>query len=122
MKGKPRYRTVDEYIAVFPQETQKRMQALRKAIRAAAPEAEEKISYHMAGYYLNGPLVFFAANRDHLGVYAAGGAIQAIPELAVYAAPKGTLKFAHAAPFPLALLKKAVKFRVEENKKKGAAT
>ncbi len=120
MQGKRRYTTVDEYIAIFPEAIRERMQSLRAAIRAAAPEVEEKISYHMAGFYLNGALVYFAANKNHIGVYAAGSALEAIPGLEAYAAEKGTLKFPHGEPFPLGLLKKVVKFRVEENRKKAA--
>lgn len=115
---KPRFTTVDEYIASFPEAVQKRMQSLRAAIHAAAPAVEEKINYGMAGFHLHGYLVYFAGGKNHLGVYAVGSAIPAFPELAAYAGPKGNLRFPYDQPFPLALLKKAVKFRAAENMQK----
>ena len=116
--AKSRYASVDDYIASFPEPVQERMQELRRAIHAAAPGVEEKISYQMAGFDLHGYLIYFAGAKNHIGVYAASSAIPVYPELGAYAGPKGALKFPHNQPFPLALLKKAVKLRVAENLKK----
>jgi len=58
--NKVRFASIDEYIATFPKEVQKILEELRAAIKAAAPEAEEKISYHMPAFTLEGNLVYFA--------------------------------------------------------------
>ena len=121
MNTKPRFSNVDEYIASFPEAVQKRMQSLRAAIHAAAPAVEERINYGMAGFHLHGYLVYFAGGKNHLGVYAVGSALAAFPELTVYAGPKGNLKFPYDQPFPLALLKKVIKFRAAENMQKAEA-
>ena len=56
--------TVDQYIAAFPADVKKRMQQLRKTIKAAAPKADELISYQMPGYKYFGMLVYFAAFKN----------------------------------------------------------
>ena len=61
--------TVDQYIAAFPTDVKKRMQQLRKTIKAAAPKADEMISYQMPSYKYFGMLVYFAAYKNHIGFY-----------------------------------------------------
>ena len=73
VKGTEIYRMVDVYIKRFPPDIQRKLEELRAAIRLAAPEAIEKISYGMPAYMLNGPLVYFAAYQNHVGFYPYGG-------------------------------------------------
>ena len=73
-------KTIDEYIAGFPPETQKILQKLRKTIRKAAPDAEEKISYQMPAFSLKGILVYFAAYKNHIGFYPTASGIEAFKE------------------------------------------
>src|SRR5918993_1246660 len=117
--NKARFASIDEYISAFPKEMQKIMQELRAAIKAAAPEAEEKIAYQMPTFALNGNLVLFAAWKNHIGFYGTSDAIQEIlkDELSMYANEKGSLKFAFNKPLPLESIKKIVKLRVAENMK-----
>ena len=61
--NKMRFASIDEYIATFPQETQNIMEELRAAIKAAAPEAEEKIAYQMPTFALNGNLVLLPPGK-----------------------------------------------------------
>src|SRR5262245_36531712 len=68
-KGAPK--TVEEYIAGFPADIQRMLQMIRSTVKKAAPGAEEKISYHMPAFGLNGPLVGFAAFKHHIGLYPA---------------------------------------------------
>src|SRR5687768_16342581 len=120
MKSKQaRFASIDEYIATFPKETQNIMEELRAAIKAAAPEAEEKIAYEMPTFALNGNLVLFAAWKNHIGFYGTSDAIQETlkDELSMYANEKGSLKFPFNKPLPLELIKKIVRFRVAENLK-----
>ncbi len=122
MKGdKLAYHTIDEYIAMFPAETQKILQELRATIRAAAPGAVEKISYQMPAFALKGNLVYFAAWKDHIGLYPTSSGTQAFQqELSAYEFSKGTVKFPINQPLPLGLISRIVKYRVAENLKKAA--
>jgi uncharacterized protein YdhG (YjbR/CyaY superfamily) len=113
------FTTIDEYIATFPKQVQQILKGLRKAIKAAAPDAEERISYQMPAFSLNGILVYFAAFKKHIGFYPGASGIQAFTkELSVYKGGKGSVQFPIDKPLPLALISKIVKFRVSENKKK----
>lgn len=108
--------TIDEYIAAFPEEVQQLLNEMRAAIRAAAPEAIEKISYQMPTYYLKGNLVHFAAHQRHIGFYPAPSGIEAFrEELEEYHFAKGSVQFPFSQPLPLELIRKIVQFRVEEN-------
>lgn len=111
--------SIDEYIASFPEEIQKMLEELREVIKAAAPGVEEKISYDMPTFMLNGRLIYFAAFKNHIGIYGASSAVQAFKnELSIYAGEKGSLRFPTDKPLPLELISKVVKFRVAENPKK----
>ncbi|MHB0988438.1 MAG: iron chaperone [Bellilinea sp.] len=111
--------TVDEYIAQFPEDMQQIMQKLRAVIKETAPEAEEKISYGMAGYYLNGGLIWFGGYKKHIGIYPRSSAMLAtIKELSKYKGTKGSVHFPLDQPMPYALIRKMVEIRVAENTKK----
>ena len=111
--------TIGEYIRTFPKDIQVKLRAMRKTIRAAAPEAEEKISYRMPTFYLKGNLVHFAAFKNHIGFYPAPSGILAFKkDLSVYKSSKGAVQFPIDKPLPLALVSKIVKFRVLENNAK----
>jgi uncharacterized protein YdhG (YjbR/CyaY superfamily) len=111
--------SIDEYIALFPKDIQKKLEELRATIKAAAPEAKEKISYQMPTFDLYGNLVHFAAHKNHIGFYPTPSGIDAFKnELSVYEGAKGSVQFPLAKPLPLKLIRKIVKFRVSENVKK----
>ncbi|MEO6612880.1 MAG: DUF1801 domain-containing protein [Chitinophagaceae bacterium] len=114
-------KNVAEYIKPFPPAIRSRLGKIRQAIRDAAPEAEELISYNMAGYRLNGMLVYFAGFKNHIGFYPASPGARALEGTAKYAGGKGTLQFPHEQALPLALVKKIVKLRVMENAEKASA-
>ena len=111
--------SIDKYIATFPKDIQKILEELRATIKAAAPDAEEKISYQMPTFFLNGNLVHFAAFKKHIGFYPTPSGIEAFKkELSVYDGAKGSVQFPIDEPMPLKLISRIVKFRVAENKKK----
>jgi uncharacterized protein YdhG (YjbR/CyaY superfamily) len=113
--------TVDEYIARFPTKVRARLSRMRKEIKAAAPEAEERIGYGMPGYYLNGPLVYFAAFERHIGFYALPGAQVVFKEqLKQYKSGKGSVQFPLDEEPPYGLIGEIVRFRVKENEAKAA--
>ena len=111
--------TVDQYIAAFPADVKKRMQQLRKTIKAGAPNADELISYQMPGYKYFGMLVYFAAYKNHIGFYpGAGGVLEFYKELSSFKSAKGSVQFPHDRPIPYDIIGKIVRFRVKQNEDK----
>lgn len=112
----PTPRTIDEYIAGFPDEVQQVLQQIRLTIGSAAPDAQEAISYQMPTFKLHGNLVHFAAHKKHIGFYPAPSGIEAFKdELAPYASSKGAVQFPLDQPIPYDLIRNIVTFRVAEN-------
>jgi uncharacterized protein YdhG (YjbR/CyaY superfamily) len=111
--------TIDEYISGFPRHIQEMLEAIRKTIRKAAPDAEETIKYRMPTFTLKGNLVHFAAFKNHIGFYPAPSGITSFwKELSIYKKAKGSIQFPLDQPLPLDLVTKIVVFRVKENNKK----
>jgi uncharacterized protein YdhG (YjbR/CyaY superfamily) len=111
--------SIDEYIAAFPKETQKLLEAVRATIRKAAPKAEETIKYGIPTFMLGGNLVHFGGYKSHIGFYPAPRAIEAFKkELSVYKGAKGSIQFPLDQPLPLNLINRIVKFRVKQNLEK----
>ena len=109
-------KTIDDYIADFSDDLQEILQKIRMTIREAAPDAEETISYQMPAFKLKGILVYFAAFKKHIGLFPpVTGDEKLMSEVAVYAGPKGNLRFPLDKPIPYALISEIVKFRVKEN-------
>ncbi|PKA16451.1 iron chaperone [Leptospira haakeii] len=116
---KSTFKSIDEYIKTFPKEVQSLLQELRKVIQEEAPEASEKISYQIPTFYLNGNLVHFAAYKNHIGFYpGASGIAKFKKEIDKYKNAKGSVQFPIDQPLPFTLVRKIVKFRVGEYKKK----
>lgn len=114
--SKVQFSSIDEYIATFPTAIQQLLQEIRATIRAAAPEATEKISYQMPTFAQHGNLIHFAAFKNHIGMYPAPSGIEAFQaELAPYASAKGSIRFPLDQPIPHELISRIVKFRVTEN-------
>jgi uncharacterized protein YdhG (YjbR/CyaY superfamily) len=111
--------SVDEYIASFDGEVRERLERIRVVIKAAAPEAVEKISYGMPAYKLRKILVYFAAHKSHIGLYpmpSAAGAFK--EELKSYKSGKGSIIFPNDEPIPYDLIRRIVEFRVREDSEK----
>ncbi|MDF2545946.1 MAG: hypothetical protein K0R93_844 [Anaerosolibacter sp.] len=118
VENKITVKSIDEYILQFPPEVQEILKALRKVIKDAAPDAEEKISWQMPTFVLHGNLVHFAAHKNHIGFYPAPSGIDAFKEeLSEYKGAKGSVQFPIKKPLPYELISKIVKFRVAENTK-----
>lgn len=114
---------IDEYISLQPVAIQKLLRKIRTAIKKAAPDAEEKISYQMPTFAQNGNLVHFAAFKDHIGFFPAPSGKAAFEkELANYKGGKGTVQFPLGEPIPFDLIGKIVRFRVTENNTKKAVS
>ncbi len=116
MKDMEGFRNVDEYIAGFDGRIAELLMQIRETIRRAAPEAEECIAYQMPAYKLKGPLVYFAAGKNHIGFYPTPSGIEAFKsEFGSYKWSKGAVQFPQDKPLPLELIHRMVSFRVEEN-------
>ena len=114
--------TVDEYIAQFPADVQRILKKVRATIKKAAPKAEERLSYRMPGYYLDGQLVWFGGHPKHIGFYPTGEGITAFKkELAGYKTSKGAVQFPLDKPIPYDLITRIVKKRVQANQRKPRA-
>lgn len=111
---------VDEYLAALPLPQRALLNNIRKTIKAAAPAAEETISYQMPAYKYHGMLVYFAAFKNHCSLFPGGVSrlLATEPRLRAFATSKGTLQFTPEQPIPLTLVTKVVKMRVRENEEK----
>jgi uncharacterized protein YdhG (YjbR/CyaY superfamily) len=108
------YSTVDEYIALFPLDTQKILKKIRRTIREAAPEAVEKISWRMPTFHQKENLVHFAAMKKHIGFYPGAEGVAAFSaELGDYKISKGAIQFPFAKPIPYELIAQITRFRVK---------
>jgi uncharacterized protein YdhG (YjbR/CyaY superfamily) len=110
----------DAYLAGLPDEQRAALQALRETIRAAAPDAEECISYGVPAFRLEGPLVGFGAAARHCSLFLmSGSTVEAHREwLAGYDTSKGTIRFRPDQPLPDALVHTLVHARIAENRAK----
>jgi uncharacterized protein YdhG (YjbR/CyaY superfamily) len=117
MKARPssktKEKTFDAYLAALDSDRRAALEKLRKAIRAAAPQAEESISYGVPAFRLNGRfLVALAAAKQHCSFYP-GSAVQAFgADLKGYDTSKGTVRFQPHKPLPSSLVKKLVRARI----------
>ncbi|CAI2769045.1 iron chaperone [Flavobacterium collinsii] len=110
---------IDAYIDGFSKEVQEVLKKIRMTIQEAAPDAKEKISYAMPAFEQNGIVVYFAAFKNHIGLYALPSGHAAFKEdLSKYKSGKGSVQFPLNEPMPYDLIAKIVKFRVRENLEK----
>ena len=113
MATKPQ--TIDEYLAGLSAENRAALQKVRRAIHAAAPDAEECISYGMPAFRMNGKLIAgFKAAANHCSFHPMSGDTVATlqADLAGYETSKGTIKFSARAGLPARLVRKLVKARI----------
>ena len=120
MAAKPRIKatTIDEYLACVSDDKQAALAKLRRTIRAAAPNAEECISYQLPAFRLDGRvLVAFGAGANHCAFYPGSGATVAAHKglLEDYDTSKGAIRFHAEQPLPAALVRKLVRARIAEN-------
>jgi uncharacterized protein YdhG (YjbR/CyaY superfamily) len=116
-----RLQTIDEYLALLSDEKRAALEKLRRAIKSAAPRAEECISYRIPAFRLGGRmLVAFGAAANHCAFYAGAFPVKAHKsELKAYDTSKGTIRFPADTPLPAALVRKLVKTRITEHAARG---
>ena len=114
--------TIDDYISGFAPEIQRLLKQVRNTIRKAAPKAQETISYGIPAFMLEGPVVYFAAFKHHIGFYPTSSGTRAFKkELSSYKGAKGSVQFPLDQPMPLNLIAKMARFRVKENLERARA-
>lgn len=108
---------VEVYISQFDSSVQHILQRIRLRILEWAPEAKEQMAYGMPGYKThNKPLIYFAAFKKHLGLYATPAGHEAFQaELSVYKQGKGSVQFPLNKPIPFDLIDRIIRHRIEEN-------
>ncbi len=98
-------KTVDEYICAQPDGVREKLEAVRKAIRKALPEAEERLSWGMPTFWKKHNIIHFAGFKNHIGLYPGPEAVMEFSErLQGYKTSKGTIQFPHSVPLPLELI------------------
>jgi len=117
---KPSPQSIDDYLSTVSSDQRAALQRLRKDILAAAPGAEECISYRMPAFRLDGRmLVWFGAAANHCAFYPGGIVDDFADELGRYETRKGTIRFQPDHPLPAALVKRIVKARIAQNADRG---
>lgn len=120
MKQQPRVpATIKEYIADFPPPVRAILRQIRATIAAAAPDAQEVISYRMPAFKQNGMLLYFAAFKAHIGLFPPVSGDPALEKaLLSYRGPKGNLRFPLDEPMPYALIGRITRLRVKQDRAK----
>ena len=115
MASKPH--TIDQYLAGLSPENRAALQEVPRAVHAAAPGAEECISYGMPAFRLKGKLIAgFKAAAKHCSFHPMSGETVATlkADLAGYETSRGTIRFPARAGLPATLVRKLVKARISE--------
>jgi uncharacterized protein YdhG (YjbR/CyaY superfamily) len=117
MKKSPSTDSLDAYIASFPTQVQDRLSKIRSIICKAAPEATEAIKYQIPTFVLGGNLMHFAAFKQHIGFYPTPSTIEEFKsELQGFKSAKGSIQFPLDQPLPYDLIRRMVRFRVQEKR------
>ncbi len=113
--------TIDHYIFDQTEEVQPILRKIYEAIRAAAPEATEKISWRMPTFWQGENIIHFAAFKKHISIFPGGEATTVFADrLTEYNTTKGTIQLPLNKPVPYDLIKEIVRWRValvEEKRK-----
>jgi len=107
---------IHTYFSTFDTSIQERLLQLYQLIKQQAPEFTESISYGMPAFKVNKkPFVYFAAYKNHIGLYATPNTHTQFSEaLKKYKQGKGSVQFPHNETFPLELIQKMILFRYNE--------
>ncbi|MBP1676735.1 MAG: hypothetical protein H6Q20_1294 [Bacteroidetes bacterium] len=113
------FSSVDEYLTAQPENVRPLLEEIRHIIRSTVPNAVETISYGMPAYKVHGVLVYFAANKNHIGFYPTGSPIEVFKEdLSAFKTSKGAIQFPLQTGVPADLVKKITLYRLREDEEK----
>ena len=114
--------TIDEYIATCPANVQPILEHIRQIVREVAPEAQERISYQMPAFYLDGYFFYYGAFKKHIGIYPPLSGDEPWQQaLAPYRGEKGNLKFPLHEPIPYDLIRQVAEAQLKEHRAKRTA-
>lgn len=112
---KHQFTSIDEYHETVSPEIRAKLEDLRQAIRKAAPDAEEVISYNMPAFKQGSVLAYYAAAKAHIGFYPTPAPIAAFQDvLQDFKTSKGAIQFPLDKPLPLTLVRDMVQFRLAQ--------
>lgn len=120
MKEKLIFHNIDEYHHQYEKEIQERLQSIRKIITKTVPQVQEVISYQLPAFKWNKVLIYYAAYKNHIGIYPGSEAIVFFKdELSMYKTSKGAIQIPHDVALPLKLIENITKYRAKKvNEKK----
>lgn len=111
----PKAKSVEEYLSWFSGETRERLELIRQVLKTAIPEGKEVISYHMPAIKTTEVLVYYAAAKNHIGLYPTNSGVSEFKkELEEYQTSKGAIQFPYTKPLPLDLIFDIATFRKYE--------
>ena len=109
---------IDDYISRQEEAIQPRLRLIRDTIKAAIPEAEERISYQMPTFWKGRNIIHFAAAKKHIGIYPGGEATSAFADrLTEYKTSKGAIQLPNDKELPLELITDIARWSYERNAK-----
>jgi len=114
---KIKFETVDQYIASFPKDVQQVLEKIRSTIKQAAPETEEIIHYQIPAYKQKKVFIYFSVFKDHYSIFIPqpGKVFEALKnDLEPYYINKANIQFPLDKPFPLELLTRLTKLKLDE--------
>ena len=123
--AKPNFESVDAYLAAQPEANRRALERVRRAIRAAVPNALELISYNIPTVkLLGGTLLHFAGWKHYYSIYPANSRMIAAfgDELRPYLVEKSTLRFPFSEAVPTKLIERIAAFRAGEIRARQSAT
>lgn len=107
MAQRPKFASIDEYLATTPPDVRQILEEIREIVRSAVPDAKETISYRMPAFKLGRPFMYFAAFKEHIGIYPPVHGDEALErELQPFRGEKGNLRFPLDQPMPYDLIRR----------------
>ena len=117
--AKTDFKSIDEYIATFPEDIQEILESVRQAVKRAVPEAEEVISYQLPAFKYHGFILYYGGYAKHFSISAEPPAFEVFKtELAPYKVSKSAVQFPYDKPIPFDLIGQIAKYRADKNLKK----
>ena len=118
MSARPKFATIDEYLATVPADSRRILEEIRTIVRRIVPEAEETISYQLPAFKLERVFIYFAAFKRHIGIYPPVEDDKALVKaLGPFRGEKGNLKFPLDQPMPYDLIRRVVQALAEQHSK-----
>ncbi|MDJ0791402.1 MAG: DUF1801 domain-containing protein [Acidimicrobiia bacterium] len=108
---------VDAYLLGLEEPRASTLRELRSTLRAVLPDAEERLSYGVPAFAVDGtPVAGYAAFKAHCGYYPHSGSVleRAADMLEGHEWSAGTLKFPIDQPLPEPIVRRLVELRLEE--------